>query len=208
MKVFPTLSLLRLLCIGLLLSGCAHKAPRPLLSEDWQSHVKQLLPLQKWQLTGKLAVKVPNDGGSMSLLWQQQPNEFNLNFSGPFGQNLLSIQSQGKTVTLSEPDHAPITAGTAEELIRRNTGWHIPVSQLAYWVRGLPDPTARVRTFETNSQGLPAQIEQLDWKITYNEYMSVTTSTGIVTMPKRIIAEYKDIRLTMAIREWQMEPVL
>lgn len=206
MKAFSSFAYL--LFITLLISGCAHKAPRPMLTEDWQSHVEQLLPLQKWQLTGKLAVKVPNDGGSMSLLWQQQPKEFSLDFTGPFGQNLLSINGQGKTVTLSEPDHAPITASTAEELIRRNTGWHIPVAQLTYWVRGLPDPSARVRAFETNGQGLPAQIEQLDWKITYNEYMSVATSNGAITMPKRIVAEYKDIRLTMVIRDWQMEAAL
>jgi hypothetical protein len=27
-------------------------------------------------------------------------------------------------------------------------------------------------------------------------------------MPGRIIAEFKDMRLTLVIREWQMEPVL
>lgn len=208
MKAF---TLLRLLLpsffIGLLLSGCAHKTAKPLLTEDWQEHSRQLVKLNKWQATGKLAVKVPNDGGSMGIKWQQEPTQFNIDFSGPFGQNLLAISGDDKQVTLSEPNHAPISAKTAEELIRRNTGWIIPVNQLAFWVRGLPDPTSRITKFQPNPQGLIETLEQSGWKISYSDYMSVTSGAETLAMPKRIVAEFKEIRLTLAIRDWQLEPM-
>jgi outer membrane lipoprotein LolB len=209
MKVSPVLSLLHLLLISLLLTGCAHQLPKaPLISEDWPKHQAQVEARSKWQAIGKLGVKVPNDGGSMSLRWQQQPDQFNIDFSGPFGQNILGISGQGSQVTLSEPNKAPITAKTAEELIRRNTGWTIPVTQLAFWVRGLPAPSAKITRFSANPQGLIGELEQLGWKLTYGDYLSVNTGTDIMAMPGRITAEFKDIRLTLVIREWQLDPVL
>lgn len=207
MKVSPTLSLLCLAFISLVLSGCAHKLPKaPLISEDWPKHQRQVETLKNWQAIGKLGVKVPNDGGSMSLRWQQQPEQFSIDFTGPFGQNILGIAGHANQVTLSEPNKAPITAKTAEELIRRNTGWNIPVTQLAYWVRGLPAPTAKVTGFTPNTQGLIGELEQLGWKVTYGDYLSVNTGAETLAMPGRITAEFKDVRLTLVIREWQMEP--
>jgi outer membrane lipoprotein LolB len=199
------LLLLRLLFIGLIVSGCAHKLPKaPSISEDWPKHQAQVEALKNWQAVGKLAVKVPNDGGSMSLRWQQEPKSFQIDFTGPFGQNILAIAGESDRVTLSEPGKDPITAKTAEELIRRNTGWTIPVAQLAYWVRGLPAPTAKVTHFTPNAQGLIGELEQLDWKVTYGDYLSVINGGETISMPGRITAEFKDIRLTLVIREWQL----
>lgn len=205
MNVLP-FSLLRLLIVAVLLSGCAHQLPKaPLISEDWPKHQVQVETFQHWQATGKLAVKVPNDGGSMSLRWQQEPNTFNIDFNGPFGQNILSIAGEPNHVVLSEPGKDPISAKTAEELIRRNTGWTIPVTQLAFWVRGLPAPNAKVTRFAPNTQGLIGELEQLGWKVTYGNYLSVVKGTETVAMPGRITAEFKDMRLTLVIREWQLE---
>lgn len=200
-----SLSRIALLAIALFISGCAHKLPKaPLISEDWPQHQTQVDAIKHWQAIGKLAVKVPNNGGPMSLRWQQQPNSFQIDFTAPFGQNLLAIAGDTNRVTLSEPGKEPITAKTAEELIRRNTGWTIPVAQLAYWVRGLPAPTAKVTHFAPNPQGLIGELEQLGWKITYGDYLSVVNGTETIAMPGRIIAEFKDIRLTLAIREWRL----
>ncbi len=214
MNALPLLSFarnpfVRLLFICLLLSGCTHKLPKaPLISEDWPKHQAQVESFSTWQATGKLGVKAPNEGGSMSLRWQQAPSDFTIDFTGPFGQNILGIAGQAGQVTLSEPGKAPITAKTAEELIRRNTGWTIPVAQLAFWVRGLPAPTAKVTSFAPNAQGLLGELEQLGWKVSYGEYLSVNTGVDTLAMPGRIVAEFKDIRLTLVIREWHMEPSL
>ncbi len=142
----------------------------------------------------------------MGLRWQQHAQQFKLDFSGPFGQNLLTISGDDQQVTLSEPNQAPLSAKTAEELIRRNTGWTLPVAQLTYWVRGLPDPKHKINQLQANPQGLIASLEQSGWKISYGEYMTVISGTETLSMPKRIIAEFKDMRLTLAIREWQLEP--
>lgn len=206
MKVIPSFAHWRILVVLLLLSSCAHKTPKaPLISEDWPKHQAQVLAFNNWQATGKLGVKVPNDGGSMTLRWNQQPDDFSIDFTGPFGQNILAIAGRPGQVTLSEPGHAPITAKTAEELIRRNTGWTIPVAQLSFWIRGLPAPMGKVAHLNPNTQGLIGELEQLGWKVTYGDYLNVTTGAQSLAMPGRIVAEYKDIRLTLVIRDWQLE---
>jgi outer membrane lipoprotein LolB len=209
MKFLHALWLLRLLLLSLLLSGCAHQLPKaPLISEDWPKHQALVEARGNWQATGKLGIKVPNDGGSMGLRWQQQPDQFTIDFTGPFGQNILGITGELNHVILSEPGKDPVSAKTAEELIRKNTGWAIPVTQLAFWVRGLPAPTAKVTRFAPNAQGLIGELEQLGWKVTYGDYLSVNTGAATLAMPGRITAEFKDMRLTLVIREWQLEPAL
>lgn len=198
---------LQLGLLALLFSGCAHQLPKaPLISEDWPRHQAQIESLSHWQAVGKLGVKVPNDGGSANLRWQQQTNDYQIDLNGPFGSGKMTIAGSPANVTLTEIGKNPQTAKTAEELIRKNTGWNIPVTQLAFWVRGLPAPNTRIAHFAPNAQGLIGELEQLGWKVTYGDYLSVTNNAETIAMPGRITAEYQDVRLTLVIREWTFNP--
>lgn len=192
--------------IGILISGCTHRQPKaPLISQNWVDHKSKVEAINNWQATGKLAVKVPNDGGSANLKWLQTGSAYQIDLNGPFGSGKVTINGLPNSVTLSEAGQTPQPAKTAEELIRKNTGWNIPVTQLAFWVRGLPDPNSKVTHFTPNAQGLIGELEQLGWKVSYGEYISVNTPTNTIPMPGRIIAEYKDVRLTLVVREWLFE---
>ena len=212
-----TLSLIaRCILVALLVSGCAHQQPKaPLISQDWPKHQAQLLSLPNWQAIGKLAVKVPNDGGSANLQWIQTGKSYQISLNGPFGAGKLDINGEPGSVTLAEAGQPPQTAKTAEELIKRTTGWTIPVTQLAFWVRGLPEPNTKVVGFSPNPQGLIGVLEQLGWRVTYGDYLNVPLNlqnpdnpneNQTLSMPGRIVAEYKDVRLTLVIREWRFAP--
>jgi outer membrane lipoprotein LolB len=201
-----------LLLTSLLLSSCVHQgaSKSPLISQDWTKHQAQVESITNWQATGKLGIKVPNDGGSANLHWQQQSRDYQIDLNGPFGQNKMIIDGKPGSVTLAEAGQAPQTAKTAEELIHKNTGWNIPVTQLAFWVRGLPAPDSKIIHFEPNAVGLIGELQQAGWKITYSDYTNVVRVNApkaeeVITMPGRIIAEYKDIRLTLVIREWKLD---
>ena len=187
------------------LSGCSHHQPKvPLISQNWAIHKQHVEAIDNWQATGKLAVKVPNDGGSANLKWLQTGDAYQIDLNGPFGSGKVTINGIPSSVTLSEAGRPPQTAKTAEELIRKNSGWNIPVTQLAFWVRGLPDPDSKVTRFTPNAQGLIGELEQLGWKVTYGDYLNLSTATNNVPMPGRIVAEYKDVRLTLVVREWSI----
>lgn len=199
-------SCLWLLLISLLLNGCTHQGAykSPVISQDWPKHQAQVESINNWQAIGKLGIKVPNDGGSANLHWQQQSHDYQIDLNGPFGQGKMIIEGKSGSVTLTEAGKAPQTAKTAEELIHKNTGWNIPVTQLAFWVRGLPAPDSKISHFEPNALGLIGELQQAGWKITYGDYVNAPGSQEIIAMPSRIIAVYKDIRLTLVIREWKL----
>lgn len=190
------------------LSGCvqhSRKMPMPpVTDQNLLQHQQQLQAVGTWQAIGKLGVKTPDDGGSATLRWQQQDTAYQIAFNGPFGQGNMSIEGEPGRVTFSGGGNPPQSAKTAEELMFKNTGWNIPVSQLAYWVRGLPDPTREVTHYTLNAQGLIDKLDQAGWKITYGEYINTPNLNEIIAMPGRITAEYKEMRLTLLIREWKL----
>jgi outer membrane lipoprotein LolB len=196
------------LIIGLGLSGCSQLAHKdPVQTTDWQLHKTQVQNITQWQILGKLGVKVPNDGSSANLQWHHAPQNYQIDLSGPFGSGKMTIISKDNQVSLTEAGSTPRIAPTAEELIRKTTGWNIPVAQLAYWVKGIPAPNAKVKDMAFNTEGLISEMEQLGWKITYGSYLSVATPSAPIALPNRIVAEFNDIRLTLVIREWNINPI-
>ena len=199
-----SLPLLVILCLALL-SGCAHQnkpqtSTPPVSLEDWSKRQNQIMAIRDWQASGKLGIKVPNDGGSASLQWQQNSSDYQIDLAGPLGMGKMTITGTRDAVTLSQSNRPPQTATTAEELIVKNTGWKIPVAQLTYWIRGLPAPVATVTRYAFNDQGGLGELEQAGWKITYGEYLQTSKD---IPMPGRITAEFKDVRLILVLREWQ-----
>lgn len=186
-----------------LLGGCAHQLPQPV--DDWHTHAARVQKISHWQITGKLGVRIPGDNGSANLRWQNNKQHYSLDLSGPFGQGRLLIRGKPGRVSLQQPGEAPLMADSAEDLIYQVTGWTLPVMQLAYWVRGVPAPHQPVVRMHHNEGGLLAQLEQAGWQIQYQNYQSVPTGTSHVQLPGRVTAEYGDIRLTLIIRQWQLD---
>lgn len=189
----------------ILLHGCAQQPQKiqpPANKEDWAKHQTQVLEIKNWQATGKLGIKVPNDGGSANMQWQQESSDYQIDLNGPMGLGKMTISGKPGAVTFIQSNKPPQNAKTAEELIRKNTGWNIPVAQLAYWIRGLPAPKAKVTRYTFNNEGGLGELDQAGWKIIYGDYLQ--TSEGIA-LPGRITAEFKDVRLTVVIREWQLQ---
>jgi outer membrane lipoprotein LolB len=213
---FTSERLMRLLpCYFLLLAllnGCANysaKPQLPLQSQDWATHQAQVMAVTEWQAFGKLGIKLPDDGGSANLHWSHRPQEYQIDLTGPLGFSKISINGKASGVTFSQGGGAAQTAKTPEELIAKNTGWNIPVTQLAYWVRGLPAPRAKVTQYHFNAQGMLGDLEQMGWKIVYGDYLQLLDPhTQNIALPRKITAEYKDVRLTLLIREWTLGAAL
>jgi outer membrane lipoprotein LolB len=194
---------LTLLLILGLLGGCAHhRSLTP--PEDVLEHQRHLQTIGDWQLRGKLGVRTTGDSGSASIKWAQQRSNYQIYLSGPLGQKRINITGNSDKVRLEQSGEEPQEAGTAEALIKKSVGWTLPVTQLAYWVRGLPAPKLRITHLQQNETGLIAQLMQGGWNITYSNYQDQYFNGEILPLPGKITAEYQDIRLILAIREWQL----
>jgi outer membrane lipoprotein LolB len=197
------LRMLYLIGLALLVSGCVHSpgvTPPPSL----QAHTALLENIQHWQITGKLGVRSTDDSGTASLKWRQSPESFFIYLSGPLGQKRMEIEGTPKQVELRQNGQMPIKAKTAETLIKKASGWTLPVSQLNYWVRGIPAPTARITRLEQNDQGLISLLQQESWTLSYSNYRDQMLNGQTLALPGKIIAEHRDIRLTLIIRDWQL----
>lgn len=192
-----------LLLLALLFaSGCAHRSLTP--PQDVLEHQRQVQAIDDWTLTGKLGIRTTEDSGSASVKWAQQIATYQINLSGPLGQKSMIITGTPDKVRLEQTGEPAQEAKTAEALIKKSLGWTLPVAQLAYWVRGVPAPKLRITRLQQNNSGLIAQLIQGGWNISYSNYRDQTFNGVNLPLPGKITAEYKDVRLILVIRNWQL----
>lgn len=183
--------------------ACVHQ-PGLNPPENLREHQQQVQAIGAWQLNGKLGVRTSGNSGSASLKWVQQTANYQINLSGPLGQKRMVITGQPGKVRLEQTGEPAQEANTPEALIKQQLGWTLPVTQLAYWVRGVPAPKGRITRLEQNSDGLIAQLQQGDWLVTYNHYSDQVLKDQTLALPGKITAEYQDVRLILVIRQWQL----
>ena len=192
-----------LLLLALFVSGCAHRTTLT-PPQDVIEHQRQLQAINAWQLTGKLGIRTANDSGSASVKWAQQLTTYQINLSGPLGQKSMIITGTPEKVRLEQTGAPAQEAKTAEALIKKTAGWTLPVTHLAYWVRGVPAPKLRITQLQQNDSGLIAQLVQGDWHINYSNYRDQHFNGITLPLPGKITAEYNDVRLTLVIRQWHL----
>jgi outer membrane lipoprotein LolB len=88
-------------------------------------------------------------------------------------------------------------ATSPEALLEEQLGWKLPVSHLAWWVRGLPAPDSKSLTLDGDSR--LASLEQDGWQV---EYLSYTEQNGY-WLPERIKLHGTDLDVTLVIKDWQ-----
>lgn len=194
-----------LIATALSVIACVHQ-PGVTPPPNLRAHQQELQTINNWQLNGKLGIRTPDDSGSASLKWVQQETNYQLNLSGPLGQKRMIITGQPGKVRMEQTGEPAYEAETPEELIEEQLGWTLPVTQLAYWVRGVPAPKGRITRLEQSGDGLIALLQQGEWLITYSNYSDQTFNDKNLALPGRIIAEYQGVRLTLVIRQWQLGP--
>lgn len=159
--------------------------------------------LPRWQMSGRVAVSNGRQGGSGRIDWQQGGGQVHVQFSAPVTRQswVLDIDADGGT--LQGVAGGPRRGEDPAALLHEVTGWEIPVTALGCWLRGVPAPEetqgeARVLREET---GVPQQIEQAGWVVTYGGWVSV----GRNRLPARIEAVRGQDRVRLVVDHWQLE---
>lgn len=189
------------------LAGCA-VAPRveyPAL--PWPERVAQLSALQDWELRGRIAVQTDdNRGGQAALHWRHEPERHTLTLRGPLGGGLLRLQQDRDGARLQDAERRDYRAANAEEALLAATGWHMPLSGLEYWIRGLPAPGDIARQ-EWDESGRLARLRQFGWDVSFLAY----SSNGRYELPSRIdvilpaLDDHVRAEARIVIDEWVVE---
>ena len=186
-----------------LLSGCAGLTSHEALEgqgdeQTWKTHKQQLSELDAWQIDGKVGIRAPRDSGSGTLFWLQRQDYFDIRLSGPLGRGATRLTGRPDAVTLEIAGQGRYQADSPEALVERQLGWQLPVSNLLWWVRGLPAPDSRSRLSLDGASRL-ARLEQDGWQVNYLAYRN---EDGYA-LPERIRLEGRDLQVTLVIKDWQ-----
>lgn len=164
----------------------------------WQHHQQQTKKLDAWQIDGKLAVRSEAQSGSGVLFWLQRQDYFDIRVSGPLGQGSTRLTGHTGKIQLTTPQ-LQRTAESAEQLMDEQLGWSLPVENLYWWVRGLPNPN-RPYQLRINAQSTAEHLIQDDWQL---EFISYLTTTDGIPLPERIKLQGPELQLTLVIKQWQ-----
>ncbi|ABD82509.1 lipoprotein insertase outer membrane protein LolB [Saccharophagus degradans] len=190
-----TKQLLILLGVSLYLGGCSltpTKQPN-LQSKD------ELYTLDSWRASGKLGTRYKGKNESAFFSWTQTGDDYTIHLYGPLGQGSVYLYKEGNSFRIESKDLNE-HAASPEQLLQRTTGLQLPVSNLAYWLRGIPATSISADKTQHNEDGDLSALQQEGWEITYRSYMP---AYGL-NMPEKIIAKRKDIKLTVSIKSWDI----
>jgi outer membrane lipoprotein LolB len=164
----------------------------------WTQRKAQLNALTNWQANGNIAIHAnKRTGTNAAFSWQQIKTSYQLRLFGPFGSQSILLLGNPKQVTLiahNQTTHAQ----DAEHLLMQQLGLYLPVSQLYYWLRGLPAPQSRY-TVNLDAYNRLLKLRQSGWRINYLHY----TNSGTLDIPKHIELSNGQWQVRILITHWE-----
>lgn len=202
------INVIRLIWICFLLitlTACANKTPSSMnaptapIIKNPKERETVLNRIQSWQVNGKIAVQTAQNSGSATVDWIQNPNSYVISMLGPLGSNGLKLTGRPGFVTLQTADGKHYSASSAEELLAKGWGFRLPLSNLRYWIRGLPVPNLPARS-QKDSFGRLTSLTQTNWQVEYLAY----TTRGTVDLPTNLVITSPALKVKIFVHEWQV----
>jgi len=153
--------------------------------------------ISSWEIKGAMAAKNKAKGWSATMNWVQNgPGNYQIRLMGPLGGGTVLIKKQGGTVTFQDGPKIA-TSGNADELLLKQTGIRLPVSNLYYWVRGLPAPGGIISEKRDQFNHLEL-LRQSGYTINFTKYTSVKG----IDLPCVIRLEGNGVMVKVIIKNW------
>jgi outer membrane lipoprotein LolB len=182
------------------LAGCAtvrHGPPPSGVPAAWDERIIQLEHAASWQLDGRAAAALGQQGWQASLDWRQNGFSSDLHLAGPLGVGATEIRVTPAGLSVNG---APPSGAVAAQL-QDKLGFDLPLDNLRYWLLGIPDPSIPF-DLTRNAQDRAQRLSQAGWTIDYDEYMPANGDL----LPKRLVLNRADARVRIAVDRWQGLP--
>jgi len=163
---------------------------------SWPEREAQLKQITAWEAGGKIGFRTPEESQSASLKWLQDNSAYQIDIRGPWGQGGASISGNEQQVSVEIAGEGTFTGKSAEAILKQQWGWSLPVSDIYWWIRGLPAPNSDYDAKFTDER-LLAQLIQQGWRIEYLRY-----NQQVPAMPTKVRLHYLDLKITIIIKTW------
>ncbi|QDF74503.1 outer membrane lipoprotein LolB [Shewanella marisflavi] len=196
MNYFTKISISGVVLVLLALSGCASRQPTSLLP----TQVEHASQAHAWELQGKLAVRTPDDKFSTNLYWFHTQSNDELTLTTMLGTTVMTLTKRPNQATLAL-DGKIYQDTEAERLLKRLTGWSIPVDTLPLWITGQISPQDEVITFD--AKGRPQEVlnhtDNTPWQVSFNSWQQQSGAD----VPRLLTLQRDEIRLKLQVNQWQ-----
>ncbi len=189
------------------LTGCAGQLQRPAVKEPsqaWHAREKVLRQLSRWELRGRIAVRMERDGFNANFSWRQWDDNYHIRLSGPFGISALTLGGNRDGVALRSDGKTVFHRGDAGVLFYQQTGVMLPIEALRYWIRGIPQQGRKAK-LALDSQGRLKALQQSGWRVTYKRYTRVRKRA--LELPAKLEVENHQVRVRLVIDHWMFPAV-
>lgn len=190
--VFQQSRLFGLLLACLVLASCATRPTGSIAPGQTPND------LINWRVEGKLGFRSPEKNGSAWINWLQKGDSYQLQLNGPFGASATRIEGDSQHAVLSQSGREDVGAASGEELTEWLFGWPLPVSQMPYWIKGLPAPDSQPQSQTKTADNHLASLQQQGWHLTYSDYQR----QGEWQLPSRIQGAQGNHSFTLVIKKW------
>ncbi len=158
--------------------------------------------LDAWRLKGRIAISSDSENWTASVYWQQQGPTYQLRLNMPLGQGALLLEGDEKEVIMRTADNKTYKAANADALMADVLKLDMPVTDLRFWIRGIPAPQSAPDRYLLNDKKQLRHLQQDGWFITYLHYVNVEG----IALPKKMFLENQSIKVKIAILEWEINP--
>ena len=169
------------LFVTTLVSACTAVPPPANENSDWAHQREQLQNFDSWGLRGRVNVRYDNESHTPSINWLQQNVDYRIRLWGTLNVGSTLIVGSPDNVTLENSGETR-SASSPEELILGQLGYELPLSQLNYWIKGLPSPDSEFQ-LSFNELNQLSTIEQADWTINLSDMRQY----GPISLPRDVV---------------------
>lgn len=201
MKLVRSVQTLILSIVSLLMIACATlPAPNAPLNQslDWDTRQASLNQLTSWRINGLISIRDTQQAESANVSWVQKNQNYTISIFGPLGFGGVILEGRPGIVTLKEDSGQKFTAATPEELITETSHWVLPVSNLHFWIRGIPAPNCASQLSFDKYHHL-SSLRQQGWKISYQQYAGVEN----LDLPSMITLNRPPLTIKIVISQWK-----
>ncbi len=122
--------------VCLLVSACAQVPSAPIDSDpptenpSWQQRQLFLSDYETWNLGARLAVKVGRRHETATIFWRRRGHTSRIDLFGAFGVGRVRISEDPQGAVLVKDDKDSVKGQSADEVLYRTLGWHVPFKQM------------------------------------------------------------------------------
>ena len=185
-----------LLVVCSALAACATTRPAAPVAPaaTWEQRVGELQHAAGWQLDGRAAVALGQQGWQAALNWRQSGMFAEAHLSGPFGIGALVLKQgpDGLSLNGAPPSDAVLSQ------VHDKLGFDPPLENLHYWLLGVPNPASGFEVAR-NDQDRAQTLTQAGWSIAYDRYMPAAGGS----LPARLVLSREGVRVRIVIDHWE-----